>query len=155
MSMKNVVIVGCKRTPIGLFMGSLSSFTAPNLGSIAIRGAIASTRLEHKDIEEVIMGNVLQAAIGQAPATQATVGAGLYRSTISTTVNKGCASGMKAVMLGTQTIASGMRKTVVAGGMECMTGSPHLMYIREPLHFTHMQFVDSILLDGYTEMTEK
>lgn len=89
MNAKKVVIVGCKRTPIGLFLGSLSSFTAANLGSIAIRGAIASTRLDASDIEEVIMGNVLQAAVGQAPATQAALGAGLKQSTICTTINKG------------------------------------------------------------------
>jgi len=89
MSFKNVVIVGCKRTPIGLLMGSLSSFSATNLGSIAIRGALANTRLENKDIEEVYMGNVLQAAVGQSPATQAALGAGLSKNTICTTINKG------------------------------------------------------------------
>jgi acetyl-CoA C-acetyltransferase len=102
--MKNVVIVGCKRTPIGIFMGGLKSLTATNLGSIAIRGALATTRLENTEVEEVFMGQVLQAANGQAPATQAAVGAGLPSGTITTTINKGCASGMKAAILASQAI---------------------------------------------------
>lgn len=152
---KNVVIVGCKRTPIGLFMGALSSFTAPHLGSIAIRGALATTRIDPSEVEEVFMGNVLQAAVGQAPARQAALNAGLAHSTICTTINKGCASGMKSVILGTEAIASGNRKTVIAGGMESMTGCPHYSYIRESLHFSHNQFLDGILVDGYTEQVEQ
>lgn len=135
-------------------MGGLSSFSATNLGSIAIRGALANTRLDHDQVEEVYMGNVLHAALGQAPATQAAVGAGLSSKTICTTVNKGCASGMKATILATQAIRSGQRKVVIAGGMESMTGAPHYMYIRKPLNNVHMQYLDSILYDGYTEMTE-
>ncbi|CAI2372465.1 unnamed protein product [Moneuplotes crassus] len=154
MSFKNAVIVGCKRTSIGTFMGSLASFSATNLGSIAIRGALANTRLEHSQIEEVYMGNVIQAALGQAPATQAALGAGLGEDTICTTVNKGCASGMKATILAAQAIRSGKRKIVIAGGMESMTGSPHYIYIREPINNMHMQYLDSILFDGYTEMTQ-
>lgn len=126
-------------------MGGLKSFTATNLGSIAIRGALATTRIEAHEVEEVFMGQVLQAANRQAPATQAAVGAGLPPTTISTTVNKGCASGMKAAILATQAIKSGQRKITIGGGMESMTGSPHLIYIRQPCHTMHMQFVDSIL----------
>ncbi|CAI2372434.1 unnamed protein product [Moneuplotes crassus] len=156
MSLKDVVIVGCKRTSIGIFMGSLAPFSATNLGSIAIEGALANTKLEKSQVEEVYMGNVLSASLGQAPTTQAALGAGLSKDTICTTVNKGCASGMKATILATQAIRSGQRKIVVAGGMESMTGAPHYINIREPVNINNpnMKYLDSILLDGYTEMTE-
>ena len=151
---KNVVIVSCKRTCIGLLMGSLSNFSAVNLGSIAIRGALASTRLENSEIEEVIMGQALQAASGQAPARQAALGAELSQSTPCTTINYGFASGMKSVMLAAQMISCGQRKVVLAGGMESMTNTPHYMSIREPIEYSHRQFVDCILLDNYTERIE-
>ena len=147
---KNVVIVAWKRTPIGMFKGIMSEFTAPNLGSISIQGALASSKIDPREIEEVIMGEVLQASVGQAPARQAAIEARLPISTPCTTVNKGWASGMRSVILGTQMIASGSRKTVVAGGMESMTGSPHYVNIRQPIQYSHTEFVDSILLDGYT-----
>lgn len=115
---KRVVIVGGKRTPIGSFMGTLSNFTAPQLGIAAFKGALASTGVEAKEIEEVFMGNVISAGIGQAPARQVALGSGCDKDTPSTTINKVCASGMKSVMLAAQSIALGNRKAMVAGGME-------------------------------------
>ena len=152
---KNVVIISCKRTSIGIFRGGLSGFTAPNLGSFAIRGALASTHIDLKEVEEVIMGQAIQAASRQAPARQAAIEAGLPVTTTWLTVNKGWASGMKSVILGTQMIASGSRKTVIAGGMESMTSTPHYIYIREPIEHSHMQFLDSILYDAYIDSTNK
>ena len=152
---KNVVIISCKRTAIGIFGGGLSSFTAPNLGSFAIRGALANTHLDPSEVEEVIMGQALQAGSRQAPARQAALEAGLPKSTSWLTINKGWASGMKSVIMGTQMIASGWRKTVIAGGMESMSGTPHYIYIREPITQSHMQFVDSILYDAYIDNTDK
>ncbi|MFZ9778258.1 MAG: beta-ketoacyl synthase N-terminal-like domain-containing protein, partial [Schleiferiaceae bacterium] len=115
--MKNVVIVSAVRTPIGSFMGALSSVPATQLGAAAIRGALAKINLEPKEVSEVIMGCVLQANLGQAPARQAALGAGLPNTVPCTTVNKVCASGMKAVAFAAQSIALGEADVVVAGGM--------------------------------------
>ena len=123
--MKEVVIVSAVRTPMGSFMGSLSSISAPKLGSIAIKGAIEKSGIKPNDIQEVFMGNVLQANLGQAPARQAAIFAGLPTDIPCTTINKVCSSGMKSIMLAAQTIKSGDNDIVVAGGMENMSSVPH------------------------------
>lgn len=122
-----VVIVGAARTPFGGFQGGLSSMGACKLGSIAIIGALQKARVKAEAVQEVILGNVLSAGLGQAPAKQAALGAGLPPSTICTTVNKVCSSGMKAIMLGAQSIALGINDVVVAGGMESMSNAPFLI----------------------------
>src|SRR5690554_7865940 len=119
--MNKVVIVSAVRTPIGSFLGSLSSLTAVQLGSAAIKGVLEKINLDPSLIQEVYMGNVVQAGLGQAPARQAALGAGLLDNVPCTTVNKVCASGMKAVMNAAQTIALGEADVVVAGGMESMS----------------------------------
>ena len=118
---KKVVIVSAVRTPIGSFMGSLSTVTATQLGAVAIKGALNKINLDPNLVDEVLMGNVVQAGVGQAPATQAAIFAGLPNTVPTTTVNKVCASGMKAVMQGAQAIMSGDAEIVVAGGMENMS----------------------------------
>lgn len=115
---KEVVIVSVARTPIGSFLGSLSSIPAPQLGAVAIKGALAKINLDPSLVDEVLMGNVVQAGEGQAPARQAAIYAGLPDTVPCTTVNKVCASGMKAIMQGAQAIALGDAEIVVAGGME-------------------------------------
>ncbi|CAK0785232.1 aspartate transaminase aat1 [Coccomyxa viridis] len=123
--------------------------TAPQLGSVAIKGAIESAELQPEDIEEVLMGNVVSAGVGQAPARQAALGAGLPTSVICTTVNKVCASGMKAVMLGAQSIQLGINDCIVAGGMESMSNIPHyLQGSRLGLRMGHGQLTDGMILDG-------
>ena len=126
--MKNVVIVSAKRTPIGSFGGSLSSFSAPELGAAAILQAIKEAGIKPDDVQEVVMGNVLTAGIGQAPARQAAIKAGLSDKTpSSTTVNKVCASGMKAIMIAADQIALGQSDIMVAGGMESMSNVPYYL----------------------------
>ena len=124
------MIVAAVRTPIGSFMGSLSSLTATQLGSAAIKGALGRIHLDPKLVSEVYMGNVVQAGVGQAPARQAALGAGIPDSVPCTTVNKVCASGMKAVMQAAQSIALGDAEIIVAGGMESMSNIPHYVYMR-------------------------
>ena len=126
--MKEVFIVSAVRTPIGSFNGSLSSISAPKLGAIAIKGALEKVNINPELVDEVIMGNVLQAGLGQAPARQASMYAGISENVPCTTVNKVCASGMKAVMFGAQSIMLGMNDVVIAGGMESMSNIPY--YIR-------------------------
>lgn len=145
----DVVIVAAKRTPVGSFQGSLASLSAPELGSIAIRGALESIKLSPEHVNEVFMGNVLSSGVGQAPARQAALKAGLLPATICTTVNKVCASGMKAVMLGAQSIMLGVNEVVVAGGMESMSNAPFIF----PRTFSskmigHLQMKDSMIVDG-------
>jgi acetyl-CoA C-acetyltransferase len=148
---KRVVIVAGKRTPIGTLMGGLSNMTAPQLGSIAISGALKSINIEPRDVDEVFMGNVISAGLGQAPSRQAALGAGLDYSTPTTDVNKVCASGMKSVMLAAQSIALGDRKTIVAGGMECMSKVPHYAYLRAPTTYAHAKLIDGLMFDGLTD----
>lgn len=148
---KKVVIVGGKRTPIGTFMGGLSGFTAPQLGSTAIRGALSSAGIEAKEVEEVFMGNVISAGQGQAPSRQAALGAGIDYKTPTTDINKVCASGMKSVMLAAQTIALGNRKLMVAGGMESMSKIPHYAYLRSPTTYSHAKLIDGLMFDGLTD----
>ncbi|KAJ2814442.1 Acetyl-CoA acetyltransferase, mitochondrial, partial [Coemansia erecta] len=120
----DVVIASAVRTPVGCFRGSLAKLTAPELGAVAIRNAVDRAGVDPAHVKEVYMGNVLQAAEGQAPTTQALIKAGLSESTPATTINKVCASGMKAVMLAAQNIQLGMQPVMVAGGMESMSNVP-------------------------------
>ena len=147
--MKKAVIVSAARTPIGSFNGVLSSVSATRLGSIAITEAVRRIVLSREEVDEVIMGNVLSAGLGQAPARQASLGAGLSKSVGCTTVNKVCGSGLKAVMLATQAIASGDAEVVVAGGMESMSNAPYVLTkARRGYHMGHGELVDSMIRDG-------
>ena len=148
---KKVVIVSAVRTPIGSFMGSLSSVTAPQLGAAAIKGALEKIKLDPNLVDEVLMGNVIQAGVGQAPATQATLFAGLPNTIPTTTVNKVCASGMKAVMQGAQAIMNGDAEVVVAGGMENMSLIPHYVHMRNGVKFGPTSLVDGMQKDGLTD----
>ena len=148
---KKVVIVSAVRTPIGIFMGALSTVTAPQLGAAAIKGALEKINLDPSKVDEVIMGNVVQAGVGQAPARQAALFAGLSNEVAATTVNKVCASGMKAVMQGAQAIMAGDAEIVVAGGMENMSLIPHYMHLRNGNKFGPATMVDGMQKDGLTD----
>ena len=148
---KRVVIVSAVRTPIGSFMGGLSTVTAPKLGAVAIKGALEKINLDPKLIDEVFMGNVVQAGTGQAPARQAALFAGLSENVSCTTINKVCASGMKAVMLGAQAIQCGDAEIVVAGGMENMSLIPHYMNLRSGTKFGPATMMDGMQKDGLTD----
>ena len=149
--MKKVVIVAAARTPIGSFMGGLSTVTAPQLGAVAIKGALDKINLNPNLIDEVIMGNVVQAGVGQAPARQAALLAGLPKTVIATTINKVCASGMKAVMQGAQAILSGDAEIVIAGGMENMSLIPHYIHLRNGYKFGPASMIDGMQKDGLTD----
>src|SRR6478735_3600961 len=125
--MREVVVVSAARTPIGSFQGALASLKAPELGAVAIREALGRAQVEAREVDEVLMGCVLPAGVGQAPARQAAIFAGLPKETPCTTVNKVCGSGLKAVMLAAQAIANGDADIVVAGGMESMTNVPYYL----------------------------
>ncbi len=148
---KRVVIVAAARTPMGSFMGSLSTVTAPQLGATAIKGALDKIKLDPDLIDEVFMGNVVQAGVGQAPARQAALFAGLPNSVTCTTVNKVCASGMKSVMFGAQAIQSDDAEIVVAGGMENMSLIPHYTHLRTGTKFGPTTLVDGLQKDGLTD----
>jgi len=152
---KNVVIVSAARTPIGSFMGGLSSFTAAQLGSIAIKDALGKINLKPELVQEVLMGNVVQAGVGQAPARQAALGAGIPNTVGCTTVNKVCASGMKAVMQGAQAIKSGDVEIVVAGGMESMSNIPHYAHLRSGTKFGPHTLEDGMQKDGLIDAYDK
>ena len=147
---KSVVIVNGKRTAIGSFMGKISGVQAPLLGSACIDGALQASKINKEEVNEVIMGNVLSAGLGQAPARQAAIKAGLLPSTVCTTVNKVCSSGMKAVMLGAQSILLNDHEIVVAGGFENMSLAPHYSYLRKQFTYGNPVSYDSIILDGLT-----
>lgn len=149
--MKKVVIVSAVRTPIGSFMGSLSSITASQLGATAIKGALEKINLDPKLVNEVLMGNVVQAGVGQAPARQAARFAGLPDDVCCTTVNKVCASGMKAIMQGAQSIMLGDAEIVVAGGMENMSLIPHYVHLRNGVKFGPTSLIDGLQKDGLTD----
>lgn len=149
--MKKVVIVSAVRTPIGSFMGSLSSITASQLGATAIKGALEKINLDPKLVNEVLMGNVVQAGVGQAPARQAARFAGLSDDVCCTTVNKVCASGMKAIMQGAQSIMLGDAEIVVAGGMENMSLIPHYVHLRNGVKFGPTSLIDGLQKDGLTD----
>lgn len=148
---KRVVIVSAVRTPIGSFMGGLSTVAAPRLGAVAIKGALDKINLDPNLVDEVYMGNVVQAGIGQAPARQAAIFAGLPNTVACTTINKVCASGMKAVMLGAQAIQCGDAEIVVAGGMENMSLIPHYMNLRNGTKFGPATMLDGMQKDGLTD----
>ena len=148
---KKVVIVSAVRTPIGSFMGALSSMTATQLGAVAIKGALEKINLDASLVDEVLMGNVVQAGVGQAPARQAALLAGLPNSVIATTINKVCASGMKAVMQGAQAIMTGDADVIVAGGMESMSQIPHYLPLRNGYKFGPATMIDGLQKDGLTD----
>ena len=152
---KEVYIIAAVRTPIGAFMGGLATISATELGSIAIKGAIEKSDLPVNLVDEVFMGNVLQAGLGQAPARQAALGAGLGQNVPCTTVNKVCASGMKAIMLGAQTILAGDNHIVVAGGMENMSQTPHYLDARNGTKFGNIITLDGISKDGLLDVYNK
>lgn len=146
--MKEVYIVSAVRTPIGSFLGSLSSVPATKLGAAAISGAIKKINLAPENVDEVFMGNVMQANVGQAPARQAAIFAGLDKKTPATTVNKVCASGMKAISLAAQSIMTGDNDCVVAGGMENMSMVPHYYDARSSVKLGNVTMVDGMIRDG-------
>jgi acetyl-CoA C-acetyltransferase len=153
--LKEVYIVAAARTPIGSFLGGLSTIPATTLGAIAIKGALEKGNIPADKIDEVFMGNVLQAGVGQAPARQAALGAGLQQSVPCTTVNKVCASGMKAIMLGAQSILAGDNELVVTGGMENMSQTPHYLEGRNGTKFGNIQLLDGITKDGLLDVYSK
>jgi acetyl-CoA C-acetyltransferase len=147
--MRKVVITAAKRTPVGSFNGTLSSFSAAQLGSIAIKGILNETKIDGNLIDEVIMGNVLTGGQGQAPARQAAIFAGLPEKTECMTINKMCGSGLKAVMLAQQAIASGDADIIIAGGQESMTNAPYLLpKARSGYRLGNGEIVDSMIKDG-------
>lgn len=149
---KEVVIVAAARTPIGSFLGALSTIPAPKLGATAIKGALAQINLAPEHVQEVIMGNVVQAGTGQAPARQAAIFAGIPDTVPCTTINKVCASGMKAVMQASQAIALGDADIVVAGGMENMSSIPHYYHARKATKFGPAKMEDGMQKDGLVDV---
>ena len=146
---REVVIVGAARTPIGAFQGALKSLTAPQLGAIAIKAALERSGLKPDDVQEVIMGNVLQAGVGQAPARQASRFAGLPDKVPAVTINKVCGSGLQAVVMAAQAIMLGDADVVVAGGMESMSNAPYLSHsMRNGARMGHVEFKDALVHDG-------
>ncbi len=148
---KEVVIVSAARTPIGSFLGALSTIPAPKLGAIAIKGALDKINLKPELVQEVLMGNVVQAGTGQAPARQAAIYAGIPDSVPCTTINKVCASGMKTVMQAAQSIALGDNDIVVAGGMENMSLIPHYTHLRTGIKFGPTTLIDGMQKDGLVD----
>ena len=146
--MRKVVIVSAKRTPIGKFLGGLAKVPAPQLGAIAIKGALEAAGIQSLQVDEVIMGNVLQAGVGQAPARQAALMAGIPDAVPCTTINKVCSSGMKSISMAAQAIAIGDAEVVVAGGMENMSLAPHIIPMRTGIKFGSTQVVDVMQKDG-------
>lgn len=152
---KTVYIVSAVRTPMGSFMGAFAGVSATELGATAIRGALQKVNVDPSIIDEVFMGNVLQAGVGQAPARQAALGAGLGKNVPCTTINKVCASGMKAIMLGAQSILAGDNHVVIAGGMENMSQTPHYLDGRNATKFGNISMLDGITKDGLLDVYNK
>lgn len=152
---KEVYIISAVRTPMGSFMGAFSAIPATTLGATAIKGALEKGNIDATIIDEVFMGNVLQAGVGQAPARQAALGAGLGQNVPCTTVNKVCASGMKAIMFGAQSIIAGDNHVVVAGGMENMSMTPHYVSGRNGTKFGNITMLDGITKDGLLDVYSK
>jgi acetyl-CoA C-acetyltransferase len=152
---KEVVIVSMARTPIGSFLGSLSTISAPKLGAIAIKGALDKINLNPQLVDEVVMGHVVQAGTGQAPARQAAIFAGLPDTVPCTTINKVCASGMKSVMQAAQSIALGDTSIVVAGGMENMSQIPHYFHARIATKFGPASLIDGMQKDGLVDVYDQ
>ncbi|MGH1516793.1 acetyl-CoA C-acyltransferase [Chryseobacterium sp. JK1] len=146
--MKDVFIIAAKRTPVGGFMGSLFGFTAPQLGAIAIQNAYESVQLAPENIDSVYMGNVLSAGVGQSPARQAAIFSNIPVEKDATTINKVCASGMKASMIGAQQIQLGLENIVMTGGMESMSNVPHYTYLRQGKKLGDMSLTDGLIKDG-------
>ncbi|ANF52429.1 acetyl-CoA acetyltransferase [Chryseobacterium glaciei] len=153
--MKEVFIVSAVRTPMGSFLGSLSTVPATKLGSAAVKGALDKINLDPKNVQEIYMGNVLQAGEGQSPARQVALGAGLSNETIATTINKVCASGMKAVSMAAQAIKAGDADVIVAGGMENMSSVPHYYNARNATKLGDVKMLDGMVLDGLTDVYNK
>jgi acetyl-CoA C-acetyltransferase len=151
-NMKEVFIISAVRTPMGKFMGGLSTVPATKLGATAIKGAMGKANIAAEHINEVFMGNVLQANLGQAPARQAAIFAGLSEMTPCTTVNKVCASGMKSLSLAAQSIIAGDNDIVVAGGMENMSAVPHYMNARNGVKLGDIKLADGMIKDGLTDV---
>ena len=152
---KEVYIISAVRTPMGSFMGAFSAIPATALGSTAIKGALEKGKVDASIIDEVFMGNVLQAGVGQAPARQAALGAGLGQNVPCTTVNKVCASGMKAIMFCAQSIIAGDNHVVVVGGMESMSMTPHYVAGRNGTKFGNITMLDGITKDGLLDVYSK
>jgi acetyl-CoA C-acetyltransferase len=152
---KTVYILSAARTPMGSFMGAFSGVTATQLGAAAIQGALQKAQLDPSLVDEVFMGNVLQAGVGQAPARQAALAAGLGKNVPCTTVNKVCASGMKSIMLGAQSILAGDNHVVVVGGMENMSQTPHYLDGRNGTKFGNISMLDGITKDGLLDVYNK
>jgi acetyl-CoA C-acetyltransferase len=151
-----IVIVSAARTPMGAFQGELKGFAAPELGAAAIRAAVERARIRPEDVQEVLMGCVLPAGQGQAPARQASLGAGLSLAAGCTTVNKMCGSGMKAAMFANDLLISGSSEIIVAGGMESMTNAPYLLpKARAGLRMGHGQVIDHMFYDGLEDAYDK
>lgn len=146
--MSDIVIVSAKRTPIGAFNGGLSSLSAAQLGSIAVKAALEQARLEPGQVDELVLGHVLAAGAGMGPARQAALGAGLSRDKTAYAVNQICGSGLRAVANGMMGIASGQQDIVVAGGMECMSQSPHCLHLRNGTKMGNASLVDTMINDG-------
>src|SRR5437773_6998515 len=146
---RSPVIVSAARTPIGKFLGALSPLQAPELGAIAIRAAVQRAKISPDDVEEVILGNVIQGGVGQAPARQALLKTGIPASVSAVTINKVCGSGLKAVMLAAQAIKAGDRQVIVAGGQESMSNAPYYVYgMRNGVKLGDQQMVDGMIKDG-------
>ncbi|WP_134393386.1 acetyl-CoA C-acyltransferase [Flavobacterium psychrophilum] len=150
--MNEVYIIAAKRTPIGGFLGNLAEFSATQLGAIAIKEAYQSVGIDPNAICSVYMGNVLSANLGQSPARQASIFAGISENTDCTTVNKVCAAGMKATILGAQQIQLGLEDLVITGGMESMSNVPHYNLLRKPVKFGDANCIDGLLNDGLTDV---
>ncbi|WP_089376493.1 acetyl-CoA C-acyltransferase [Lutibacter flavus] len=153
--MKDVVIVAVARTPIGSFLGSLADISATKLGAIAIKGALNKIKLDPNLVDEVFMGNVISAGLGQAPARQAALFAGIPETVPCTTINKVCSSGMKSIMLAAQAIKTGDAEIIVAGGMENMSSIPHYISGRKATKLGNINVVDGLLLDGLTDVYDQ
>src|SRR5258706_11903879 len=153
--MKDIVIISAVRTPIGKFQGSLKSMTAPQLGALVVKAAVERAGIAREQIDEVIMGNVVSAGLGQNPARQAALRGGLLPDVAAMTINKVCGSGLKAVALASQGIQTGDCETVVAGGMESMTNAPYLLTgAREGYRLGNNTIVDSMIQDGLWDVYE-
>ena len=150
--MKEIYILSAVRTPMGSFGGSLSTVSAPKLGAAAIKGALEKVNVSADQVDEVFMGNVLQAGLGQAPARQAAMFAGIDNKVPATTINKVCASGMKAISLAAQSILAGDNEIVIAGGMENMSMVPHYMHARNGQKLGDIKLQDGMVLDGLTDV---
>ncbi|XP_035450651.1 acetyl-CoA acetyltransferase, mitochondrial isoform X3 [Spodoptera frugiperda] len=153
-SLNDVVIASAVRTPMGSFRGSLASLSASELGAVAVKAAVERAGVPKEEIKEVYMGNVCSASMGQAPARQAVIFAGLPKSTICTTVNKVCASGMKSIMLATQGLQIGSQDVILAGGMESMSNVPYYLK-RGETPYGGIQLIDGIVFDGLTDVYNK